>query len=57
MGIEVGRVLARLAESEGEENAALNDGLVYEVLGALAIVDVERVGRQARSGGVEGCGK
>ncbi|WP_435970177.1 hypothetical protein [Streptomyces sp. Qhu_M48] len=57
MGIEVGRVFARLAESEGEENVALDEGLAQEVLGALAIVNVERFDRQAGSGGMEGCGE
>ncbi|XUM00236.1 hypothetical protein ACQ86F_25330 [Streptomyces venezuelae ATCC 10712] len=57
MGIEMGRVLARLAESGGKEHAALDDGLAREVLGALAIVDIEKIDRQACPGGVDGCGK
>ncbi|MEV7279766.1 hypothetical protein [Streptomyces sp. NPDC093111] len=57
MGIEVGRVLARLAESGGRGNVALDDGLAREVLGALAIVDIEEIGRPASSGEVDGCGK
>ncbi|MFB9466803.1 hypothetical protein [Streptomyces cinereospinus] len=47
MGIELGRVLARLKESEGVENVALDDESAHEVLGALSIVDPKRVERRA----------
>ncbi len=44
MGIDLGRVLARLEESGGAENVILDDEAVLGVLGALAIVDAKRVG-------------
>ncbi|MCZ4098263.1 MULTISPECIES: hypothetical protein [unclassified Streptomyces] len=47
MGIELGRVLARLEESGGVENVALNDESAHEVLGALSIVDPKHVGCEA----------
>ncbi|MEU3215926.1 hypothetical protein [Streptomyces sp. NPDC006971] len=47
MGIELGRVLARLEESEGVENVALDDESAHEVMGALSIVDPKRVERGA----------
>ncbi|MFF0089334.1 hypothetical protein ACFYSF_05135 [Streptomyces canus] len=47
MGIELGRVLARLEESGGVENVALDDESAREALGALSIVDPKRVGREA----------
>ncbi|UNO42127.1 hypothetical protein [Streptomyces sp. MST-110588] len=43
MGIELGRVLARLAESGGKENVALGEGSALDALGALSVVDPERV--------------
>ncbi|MEV0438448.1 hypothetical protein AB0I84_11030 [Streptomyces spectabilis] len=46
MHIELGRVLARLEESDGVPNVRLADGEVMELLGALAVVDPERVGSQ-----------
>ncbi|MFI1100289.1 hypothetical protein [Streptomyces melanogenes] len=50
MGIELERVLARLGESEGVENAVLDEDAAFDVLGALAIVDPGRV----RAGGEAG---
>ncbi|MEH0588098.1 hypothetical protein QA942_30085 [Streptomyces sp. B21-106] len=47
MGIELGRVLARLEESGGVENVVLDDESAREVLGALSIVDPKRVEREA----------
>ncbi|MFF1542522.1 hypothetical protein [Streptomyces sp. NPDC058291] len=47
MGIELGRVLARLEESGGAENVALDDESARAVLGALSIVDPKRVEREA----------
>ncbi|MDQ0601930.1 hypothetical protein QF037_006275 [Streptomyces canus] len=44
MGIELDRVLARLEESGGVENVALDEGTALVALGALAIVDPKRVG-------------
>ncbi|MEV4444682.1 hypothetical protein [Streptomyces mirabilis] len=44
MGIELERVLARLREAGGVENAILDDEAALGVLGALAIVDPKRVG-------------
>ncbi|WP_178855109.1 hypothetical protein [Streptomyces acidiscabies] len=44
MGIELDRVLARLEESGGTENVILDDEAAFAALGALAIVDVKRVG-------------
>ncbi|WP_159073615.1 hypothetical protein [Streptomyces sp. RTd22] len=44
MGIELERVLARLEESDGTENVVMDERVAYEVLGALAVVDPERVG-------------
>lgn len=52
MGIDLGRVLARLEEAEGREGAVLDDVAVLEVLGALAVVDPKRAGCEARLGGV-----
>ncbi|MGM9465419.1 hypothetical protein [Streptomyces murinus] len=43
MGIELERVLARLAESGGREAVYLNESAALEVLGALSIVDPKRV--------------
>lgn len=43
MGIDLGRVLARLEDSGGAENVILDDEAVLGVLGALAIVDPKRV--------------
>lgn len=45
MGIELERVLARLAESGGREAVTLKEGAALEVLGALSVVDPKRVGR------------
>ncbi|MFI5792373.1 hypothetical protein [Streptomyces sp. NPDC051677] len=47
MGIELNRVLARLEESGGAENLILDDEVARGVLGALAIVDPVRVGRDS----------
>lgn len=44
MGIELDRVLARLEESGGVENVVLGDEGALGVLGALAVVDPERIG-------------
>jgi hypothetical protein len=44
VGIELDRVLARLKESDGAENATLDEEEALRVLGALAIVDPGRVG-------------
>ncbi|MFE1923448.1 hypothetical protein ACFW91_12860 [Streptomyces asoensis] len=49
MGIELGRVLGRVAESGGVENVALDDESAREVLGALSIVDLKRVGCEPES--------
>ncbi|MGW4979803.1 hypothetical protein [Streptomyces mirabilis] len=43
MGIELDRVLARLGESGGAENAILDEEAALGVLGALAVVDPRRV--------------
>ncbi|TXC99048.1 hypothetical protein [Streptomyces sp. ISID311] len=43
MGIELGRVLARLKESGGVPNVHLDGELAHEVLGALSVVDPEQV--------------
>jgi hypothetical protein len=45
VGIELDRVLARLEESGGRENVVLDDEAALAALGALAIVDPKRVGR------------
>ncbi|MXM62100.1 hypothetical protein GR925_01200 [Streptomyces sp. HUCO-GS316] len=45
MGIELDRVLARLEESGGVENVVLDDESALGALGALAVVDPERIGR------------
>lgn len=44
MGIELDRVLARLEESGGTENAILDGEAALAALGALAIVDAKRIG-------------
>ncbi|MFJ3229889.1 hypothetical protein [Streptomyces sp. NPDC086787] len=44
MGIEMARVLARLAESGGRECAALDEAAALDVLGALALVEPKRAG-------------
>ncbi|MFJ4939784.1 hypothetical protein ACIP8U_38825 [Streptomyces pseudovenezuelae] len=44
MGIELDRVLARLEESGGTENAFLDGEAALAALGALAIVDAKRIG-------------
>ncbi|MCX5328172.1 hypothetical protein OG773_02200 [Streptomyces sp. NBC_00140] len=51
VGIELDRVLARLEESGGAENVILDEGAALIALGALAIVDPERVGRGVRQPG------
>lgn len=48
MGIELDRVLARLEESGGRENVVLGDEAALVALGALAIVDLKRVGRDVK---------
>ncbi|WP_164932251.1 MULTISPECIES: hypothetical protein [unclassified Streptomyces] len=47
MGIELERVLARLAESGGRENVALDEGVALDALGALSVVDPDRAGCDA----------
>ncbi|MEW1659771.1 hypothetical protein [Streptomyces sp. NPDC093707] len=49
VGIEVERVLVRLAESGGREYAALDEAATLEAVGALAIVDPARAGCDAES--------
>ncbi|MEU6475291.1 hypothetical protein ABZ858_00095 [Streptomyces sp. NPDC047017] len=44
MGIELERVMARLAESGGREAVSLDEETALEALGALSIVDPKRVG-------------
>ncbi|MGA5637774.1 hypothetical protein ACPCTN_03335 [Streptomyces cinereoruber] len=52
MGIDLGRVLARLEEAGDREGAVLDGDAVLDVLGALAIVDPKRAGCGVRPGGV-----
>ncbi|MGW6395902.1 hypothetical protein ACWFR1_36600 [Streptomyces sp. NPDC055103] len=55
MGIELGRVLARLEESRGRGNVILGDESAREVLSALTIVDLRRVdGEAVRADGAAG---
>lgn len=56
MGIELERVLARLAESDGREAVVLDEDAALDVLGALSVVDPKRAGRGAEclSGAVAG---
>ncbi|WP_411142348.1 hypothetical protein [Streptomyces sp. x-80] len=52
MGIELERVLARMAESGGAESVTLDEDVALEVLGVLSVVDPKRVGCDAeRLGG------
>ncbi|MGW1064421.1 hypothetical protein ACWD4F_07905 [Streptomyces aureus] len=44
MGIELERVLARLTESGGKENVALDETAALDALGALSVVDPDRAG-------------
>lgn len=56
VGIELERVLARLAESDGREAVVLDEDAALDVLGALSVVDPKRAGRGAEclSGAVAG---
>lgn len=56
MGIELDRVLARLEESGGVENVVLDEEAALAVLGALAVVGPEWIGRDVErlSGAVAG---